>query len=37
MWIPDEEKITLEFDNFNIDFSCSLSLNNEGNLKPTFY
>jgi len=36
-WIPDDEKVSLDFEDFEVDFSCSLHLNEEGNLRPIFY
>lgn len=36
-WIPDDEKVSLDFEDFEVDFSCSLHLNAEGNLRPIFY
>jgi hypothetical protein len=36
-WIPDDEKVSLDFENFEVDFSASLHLSEEGNLRPIFY
>ena len=35
--LPDDSKIELCFKDFDIDFSASLAVNADGNLKPTFY
>jgi hypothetical protein len=32
--VPNDEKITFKWEDFNIDFSASLHVNSEGNLKP---
>ena len=36
-WIPDDSKVSLDFENFDVDFSASLHINQEGNLRPVFY
>ena len=36
-WIPDHEMISLDFDDFEVDFSASLHTNDDGNLRPVFY
>lgn len=36
-WIPDEEKVSLDFESFEVDFTCSLHLSDEGNLRPIFF
>ena len=36
-WIPDREKVSLDFEDFSLDFRVSVKVDFEGNLKPTFY
>lgn len=34
---PNDEKLTVELSDFNIDFSANLFVNYDGNLKPRFF
>jgi hypothetical protein len=36
-WIPEDSKVSLDFEDFDIDFSTSLHIDQTGNLRPVFY